>query len=330
MNTFRKYLLSSVVRLPDGDGAPGASPASPAGGGGGADAAPVVAPAAEAAAVAAATMLDAPSLLTGASAAKPDAKAADAKAAETKTETKSSPTDAANPAEGEAAAGAKTQDASSEAPAKADTKAEAKAEGDKPKPDAAKAQEPAKDAAKEGEKPAEPVAPVPVAYEAFKVSEHVKLDDARVKEFTDIIGPRQLPQEDAQKLVDLFDKSAQDLATHMRQEQRKTWNGLNDTWKTESRDDPEIGGNRFQTSLAMAKAVIEEFLTPDQQKRYLGHLDLNGMSNFPEHIRLLAKIGEALNVFEDKIVAPNAPNPGVGKGGGFRRNYKNSGNGVTT
>lgn len=324
MNMFRKYLLSSVARMPEGDAA-----AAPAGGAADAAAAPVVAPAADAAPAAAQTTLDAPSLLSEASGKKPDAKAAPEPAAP---DAKSSPTDTAKPAEGAAKVDAKTQDASSEAPAKADAKPDAKVEGDKPKPDAAKAQEPAKDdkAKTEGEKPADAAPPVPVAYEAFKVSDHVKLDEAKVKEFTDIIGPRQLPQEDAQKLVDLFDKSAQDLATHMRQEQRKTWNDLNDTWKTETRNDPEIGGNRFQTSLATAKAVIEEFLTPEQQKRYLGHLDLNGMSNFPEHIRLLANIGNALNVFEDKIVAPNAPNPSAGKSGGFRRNYKNSGNGAAT
>lgn len=330
MNGFRKYLLSSVARIPEGDAAAAAPVVAPAGG---ADAAPAIATETAAPAAAAATQLDAPSLLSEASGKKPDAKAAPEPAAPDAkgTDTKSSPTDVAKPAEGAAKVDAKTQDASSEAPAKADAKTDAKVEGDKPKPDAAKAQEPAKDEkAKEGEKPAEAAPPVPVAYDAFKVSDNVKLDEAKVKEFTDIIGPRQLPQEDAQKLVDLFDKSAQDLATHMRQEQRKTWNDLNDTWKTETRNDPEIGGNRFQTSLATAKAVIEEFLTPEQQKRYLGHLDLNGMSNFPEHIRLLANIGNALNVFEDKIVAPNAPNPSAGKSGGFRRNYKNSGNGAAT
>jgi hypothetical protein len=278
-----------------------------------------------------ASLLDSPSLLGSAAAKKPDAAAVVVEppklAAESVAADKNSPVEPAK-----AAPDAKAQDAPS-ADAKSDPKADVKAEGDKPKPDEAKAKEPDKDdqAAAEAKKAEDAAAapPAPVVYEAFKAPEGIKLDDAKVKEFADIVGPAQMPQEKAQALVDLFGKSvsefAQNYANEVHANQRKTWNNLNDEWKSEFRNDKEIGGNREQTSLAMAKAVIEEFLTPEQTQRYLAHIDLNGMSNFVEHIRLLSKIGEALNVFEDKIVASQLPKAPSGEGKGFRRHYKTNG-----
>lgn len=326
MTIFRQ----EVLRAPDGvlgvDAASGTTPAAdPAPQGDAASAGDKAAPQ---------SMLDAPSLLASASAEKPagdaapaaDTKPVEAKPADTKpADTKSSPVDAA-PAK-DAVVDAKAQDAAVADPAKA-------AEGEKPKPDAATAKEPDKDDkakpdAKAADVKAEP--PAAVAYEAFKAPEGLKLDDTKVKAFTDLAGPLQIPQDKAQAMLDLYGASLKDatseIATQMRQDQRKVWNTLNDEWKSDFRKDPEIGGNREQTSLATAKAVIEEFLSPDQRQAYFAHIDLNGMSNFKEHIRLLAKIGDALNIFEDKIVPSLPTNPGNSRQKGFRRNYK-TGNGA--
>lgn len=320
--------------------APGAAPTSPGAAplldtGSAAVAGAIQAPSAAAAAPAPAVpqnQLDAPSLLGAAKAEKPAGAAPDAKTADTKTDSKSSPVDATTPAEGAAVVDAKAQDGKAEG----DKPQDAKPEGDKPKAeDPAKAKEPGKDDKPKAEgdvpKDAKADAPEPVKYEAFTVPEGMKLDDDRVKALTEIIGPLQVPQEAAQKIVDVGTAWLKDagthLADHMRKEQRDTWNTLNNEWRDEFRGDREIGGNRSETTLARAKAVIEEYLSPDQAKRYLAHIDMNGMSNFVEHIRLLSNIGEALNVFEDKMVAAPAVNPNAGKQQGFRRNYRNSGNG---
>ena len=193
------------------------------------------------------------------------------------------------------------------------TEAELKAEAD-----AAKATDPDKKDA------TPPEAPAPIKYEAFKLPEGVKLDDKKLAEFSDLIGAAQLPQEKAQQLVDMYVAEMPRLAEELRKEQRKHWDTLNDTWKTETRSDPEIGGNQLETNLSMAKAVIETYLLPGEVGEYLAHLNNNGMGNFKLHVKLLRNIGKALNVFEDGIVPASPQSPKAQRGPGNRGWYDQS------
>ena len=209
----------------------------------------------------------------------------------------------------------KAADAAKETPAPAEA---AKPDAEKPKDDAAKATDPAKAATAE-------TPPAPIKYEAFKVPDGVKLDDKELTKFTDIVGAKHIPQEDAQKLLDLYVEDVKRVAEEAQTNQRNVWNKLNDNWKSDTRKEL---GNNLETDLAMAKAVIEEFAgTKEQQAEYLAHLSNNGMGNFIGHIRLLRNIGKALNVFEDSSVVanPTAPKmpkgtPGSGKTGWYEGN----------
>lgn len=191
----------------------------------------------------------------------------------------------------------------------------AKAEGE-PKPDAeAKTPEPAK----------------PISYEPFKLPEGLKLDDERLKPFTEILGERQVPQEQAQKLLDLHLAEMGRMYNDAAEYQRKQFNTLNDGWKNDLRADTDIGGNRLNTSLAMAKAVVEEFGgTKEQQTEFfklISENEGNGMGNNKALVRLLHNIGVAMNVFEDKIVPANPATPNLDNRKGFSRHY-NKGNGA--
>lgn len=169
------------------------------------------------------------------------------------------------------------------------------------------------DAAKPGEeKTAEP--PKPVTYEPFKLPDEVKLADEPLKQFSEIAGAAQIPQEVAQKMVDLYISDIQRVRDDLVNERQETWRNLNDGWKDALRKDPELGGNRLETNLSIAKAVIEEFGgTKEQQSEFFAHTSLNGMGNFPGFIRLLHNIGVAMNVFEDNIVAAPSHAPSMPK-----------------
>lgn len=172
----------------------------------------------------------------------------------------------------------------------------------------AKAPDPAKEA------PVEAQPPAAKTYEPFKTPDGVKLGDKELKAFTDVIGPAQLPQETAQSLVDLYLAETQRLSAEAARHQKEHWNTLNDTWKTELRNDPEMGGNRLETSLGIAKAVIEEFGgTKEQVADLIAHTVNNGMGNYVGFNRLLHNIGVKLNVFEDKIVPAQSVNPSMPK-----------------
>lgn len=249
-----------------------------------------------------------PSLLESATGKKPEA-AADG--ADKGTETPA-PADAAKP------------DGDKDAKPDGDKKPEG--EADPAKKDAAETDPAKKDATAEAQPPA------PIKYDAFKVPEGLALDQERVAKFAEIAGPAQVSQEVAQQLLDLhvaeMQKFAQDVTDQAAKHQRETWNKLNDTWKTELRNDAELGGNRLETSLSMAKAVIEEYGgNADQVRDLLAHTSNNGMGNYPGFVRLLANIGQALNVFEDGIVPASPSPPNMPKSRGEKW-YGGKGNGA--
>jgi hypothetical protein len=217
-------------------------------------------------------------------------------------------------------------DAKKEDPAPADPKpeADAKPKDDKPKDDAGK-----KDGAADPEKKdaTAEAPPAPIKYEAFKLPDGLKLDDKELGKFTELAGKAQIPQDVAQNLVDLYVAERQNDVAQARADQRKVWDTLNDTWKTELRNHPELGGNKLETTLSMAKAVIEEYLPANEVGEYMAHMRNNGMGNYLLHVKLLRNIGKALNVFEDGIVPANAQAPKPTKSPGNRGWYDKSLNG---
>lgn len=201
---------------------------------------------------------------------------------------------------------------------------------EKPKEDPAKEAkaEPAKEPAKEAAA-AEP--PAPIKYETFKIPDAIKLDDKELAKFTEIASAAGIKQDQAQSLIDLYIADATRMRQDLQTEQRRTWDTLNDTWKDGTRKDPQIGGNRLETSLSMAKAFIEEYGgTPEQVRDLIAHTTNNGMGNYVNFIRLMCNAGRALNVFEDKIVGANngAPKPARGAPGSGGRGWYKDENGA--
>lgn len=226
-------------------------------------------------------------------------------------------------------AGAAKDDPAPAEAAKPDGEA-TKPEGEKPADDAAKPKDAAEADPDKKDATAEIPPPAPIKYEAFKIPETIKLDDKKLAEFSELAGAAQVNQETAQKLVDLYVADAQQMAQDLRAEQRRTWDTLNDTWKSELRADPTIGGNRLETSLSIAKAVIEEYGgSAEQVQELLAHTSNNGMGNFPGFVRLLHNIGTKLNVFEDSIVPANPQSPKAQKSPG-NRGWYDQGKGAAT
>lgn len=209
-----------------------------------------------------------------------------------------------------------------EDPAPTEPKPEAKADPEaKPEGEAAKKDGTADPETKDATA-TEP--PAPIKYEAFKLPDNVKLDDKKFGQFQEVAGKGQVPQDVAQNLLDLYIAERQQDVVSARAEQRRVWDQLNDTWKTELRNDPVLGGNRLETTLSLAKAVVEEYLPAAEVGEYMAHMRNNGMGNFKLHVKLLHNIGKALNVFEDGIVPARPQSPKASKGPGNRGWYDNS------
>ncbi len=156
-------------------------------------------------------------------------------------------------------------------------------------------------------------APPPV-YEDFTVPEGVTLDTEQVKEFTNLLSDLEvkskadhaLMQEFGQKAVDFhvaqLTKAAEDLTKFY----QKTWEKQKTDWKEAFLKDPEIGGNRFQTTVDAALTFIRTHGgTPEQQAEFQALMESSGLGNHPAMIRLFANASRAMS--EGRPLAAQTP-----------------------
>jgi hypothetical protein len=184
-----------------------------------------------------------------------------------------------------AAAPAQADPAAPSGAAATEDPAAPKAEGDKP---AAKEGDTPDESKPEGEK-----APgAPEAYEPFVVPEGIELDAELTTEFQGIAKELNLPQEAAQKVVELGIKLVEKAAA----QHEAALGDVRQLWVDQSRKDPEFGGEKLEATLAVAHKAREAFASP----ALVTLLQESGLGNHPEIIRLFAKVGSSIS--EDTLV----------------------------
>lgn len=134
-------------------------------------------------------------------------------------------------------------------------------------------------------KTTEPV--VPESYE-LKMPEGVQLDSAAAEEFTAIAKELKLDQAAAQKLADIGAKMATRQAEAHAQ--------LVETWTEQVKTDKEIGGDKLDQNLGIARKAIDTFGSPELKAL----LNSTGLGNHPEVVKLAFKVGKAIS--EDRFV----------------------------
>lgn len=153
--------------------------------------------------------------------------------------------------------------------------------------------------------PAATTAPAEIKYEAFKLPEGVALDEAVMGDFQKLATEHKLPQDVAQKFVDLGAKMTQGFAGQNAAAIEKA----KVEWLTEAKADTEIGGEKFESNAALANNVFNQFGTPK-----LGEfLKASGLGNHPELVRWGLRVARAIG--EDRFTRGNPPN-GAGEHAG--------------
>lgn len=164
--------------------------------------------------------------------------------------------------------------------------AAAKAEHDKTKPADDKAKPDALD-----------VVPEDGKY-ALTMPEGVKVD----QELLDALGPKfaakKLTTREAQELADEFTKIQQGRAT----KELEDWAKTLDKWTDDAKSDQEIGGDKWDGTVASATRAVNKLGTPALKE----YLNASGGGNHPELIRFMSKVGAMIR--ED--------NPASGGAGG--------------
>lgn len=135
---------------------------------------------------------------------------------------------------------------------------------------------------------------VPEAYE-FNMPEGVALDKTAADEFTAIAKELKLSAADAQKVADVGAKMAQRQA-----EQHAT---LVESWVEQVKADKDIGGDKLDENLGVARKAIEAFGTPELKDV----LNTTGFGNHPAFIKFAYKAGKAIS--QDGFVTGSAKGP---------------------
>lgn len=128
---------------------------------------------------------------------------------------------------------------------------------------------------------------VPESYE-LTMPEGVELDSVAADEFKAIAKELKLDQVGAQKVADVGAKMAQ------RQAEKHT--ELVKSWVESVKADKDLGGDKLQENLAVAKKALDTFGTPELRDV----LNATGLGNHPEVIRAFYRAGKAIS--EDRFV----------------------------
>ena len=131
-----------------------------------------------------------------------------------------------------------------------------------------------------------------IEYKDFKLPEGMESSPESLAAFKTLAGEYKLTQEQAQKLVDM----QAGLMSKYTKATEDRWAEVNKEWKAAAQSDKEFGGKDFAANLGIAKKALEKYGSPALKDA----IELTGMGNHPEFIRLLFKIGQTLK--EDKVM----------------------------
>ncbi len=134
----------------------------------------------------------------------------------------------------------------------------------------------------------------PEQYAEFALPEGFQVDTAVMDEFKGLAKELNLPQETAQKLVDLQAKVETARAEAFSQQ-------VTD-WKNTCRNDKEYGGKDFEANAAVANKALVEYGSPELVKM----LQETQLGNHPEMVRAFYKIGKALEEGGSKRASASA------------------------
>lgn len=148
----------------------------------------------------------------------------------------------------------------------------------------------------------------PEQYADFNTPEGYELNEALNSEFVEVAKSMNLTQEQAQAIIDMDAKRALgDVETA-----KAEWKTTTDAWAASLQNDAEMGGAKYEQSLALANKAIDNFGTPELRT----FLDESGLGNHPELLRAFHKVGNAIS--EDRMVS------GEGGDASTRPFYSNS------
>ena len=143
-----------------------------------------------------------------------------------------------------------------------------------------------------GTVPQPEAAPEVPTYGEFKLPDGASVDGEQLEHATALFKEAGLPHEQAQKFIDLALSREQAAATRGVQ----AFVDLQTKWVSEIKADPEIGGTRFEASMASAGRAIDRLGVPGLKEA----LNLTGAGNNPAIVKAFVRLGQMVS--EDRFM----------------------------
>ena len=135
----------------------------------------------------------------------------------------------------------------------------------------------------EGEQEKKKPEGAPESYE-FKAPEGTQFDDAVIGAFSEVAKELNLPQDQAQKVLD---KMAPVIAAR----QAEQFQAARTEWAEAAKTDKEFGGEKLTENLGTAKKALDALATPELRTL----LEESGLGNHPEWIRYCYRVSKAFS-----------------------------------
>lgn len=134
----------------------------------------------------------------------------------------------------------------------------------------------------------------PEEYEDFTAPEGVELDADVLSDFKGLAKELNLPQAQAQKIVDVGVQLSQKWA----EQSAAAVEAMQSEWLEQAKTDKEFGGEALNANLAIGKKALDTFGTDELR----GLLEQSKLGDHPEIIRFFTRVGKAIS--EDSVVTP--------------------------
>lgn len=176
--------------------------------------------------------------------------------------------------------------------------------------------EPAKEAAdtkKSDEALSVEPAPLPT-YADFNLPEGYVFNQESLGKFTKALGEfqnktgasQEAVQEFGQSLMDQYVASLQETNKLTQEQQKAKLAQKKAEWKEQFLKDPEIGGNRQETTVKSAASAIALSGNLKQQTEFKQLMESTGLGNHPAIIRTLARLNDQIMTLKDKYETEKA------------------------
>jgi hypothetical protein len=140
-----------------------------------------------------------------------------------------------------------------------------------------------------------------VEYGEFTLPEGMSVDTDALAQARALFSEARLPQEQAQKFIDLAvsrERAAAEAGA-------RAFVELQNKWVSEIKADPDIGGARLNASLAAAARAIDRLAVPGLKEA----LTLTGAGNNPAVVKAFVRLGQMIS--EDRFAPGHAAAPAV-------------------